>query len=45
MSKGTIDERVRQILEHKKGIASFIVDDALDLKQHPELFDFLLGKD
>jgi SNF2 family DNA or RNA helicase len=45
MSKGTIDERVRQILEQKKGIASYIVDDQIDLKQHPELFEFLLGMD
>ena len=45
MAKDTIDERVRQILEHKKGIASYIVDDKLDLKKYPELFDLLLGRD
>ena len=45
MAKNTIDERVRQILEHKKGIASYIVDDKLDLKKYPELFDLLLGRD
>ena len=45
MAKGTIDERVRQILEMKKSIAGYIVDNKLDLKENPELFDFLLGKD
>jgi SNF2 family DNA or RNA helicase len=45
MAKDTIDEKVRQILENKKGIASYIVDDKLDLKANPQLFDFLLGRE
>ena len=45
ISRGTIDERVQQILYTKDGISKFIVDDDLDLKKHPELFDLLLGQD
>lgn len=45
ISRGTIDERVQQILYTKDGIAKFIVDDDLDLKKNPELFDLLLGQD
>ena len=44
MTKDTIDERVHQIIETKKGIAGYIVDDNIDLRQNPQLFDFLLGK-
>lgn len=44
VSKGTIDEYVYKILEDKAAIAKFIVDDNLDLKRNPELFDFLLGR-
>lgn len=44
MTKDTIDERVHQIIETKKGIAGYIVDDSIDLRQNPQLFDFLLGK-
>jgi hypothetical protein len=44
VSKGTIDEYVYKILEDKAAIAKFIVDDKLDLKRNPELFDFLLGQ-
>lgn len=43
ISKGTIDEYVNQILENKKAISDFIVDNKLDLKKNPELFNFLLG--
>jgi hypothetical protein len=35
---------VYKILEDKAAIAKFIVDDKLDLKRNPELFDFLLGR-
>ena len=45
MAKDTIDERVRQILVQKRGIANFIVDNKLDLKANPKLFDFLLGRE
>ena len=45
MAKGTIDEKVRQIIENKRGIANFIVDNKLDMKANPQLFNFLLGRD
>lgn len=44
ITKETIDEQVHKILEDKRGISNFIVDNGLDLKENPELFDFLLGK-
>lgn len=43
MSKDTVDERVHRILEDKDCMAKYIVDDQLDLKKNPELFDYLLG--
>jgi SNF2 family DNA or RNA helicase len=45
MSKDTIDERVRQIIDTKQGIAGYIVDENIDLRQNPQLFDFLLGRE
>lgn len=44
ISKGTVDERVYQIMQTKEHVARYIVDDQIDLKQNPWLFDFLLGK-
>lgn len=44
LSKDTVDERVYQILEDKRAISNYIVDGKLDLKNNPELFDFLLGR-
>lgn len=43
LSKYTVDERVYEILEEKRGISDFIVDGKLNLKKNPRLFDFLLG--
>lgn len=43
VSKDTVDDRVEQILYTKEGIAKYIVDNKLDLKKNPELFDFLIG--
>ena len=43
ISKDTVDERVHQIMETKEYVAKFIVDDQLDLKHNPWLFDYLLG--
>lgn len=43
ITKGTIDERVNAILSKKEGIANYIVDNNLDLRSHPELFDVLVG--
>lgn len=44
ISRGTVDERVHNIINTKDGIAKYIVDDDLDLKKHPELFDLLLSE-
>lgn len=41
---GTVDEKVNEILSKKEGTAQYIVDDELDLRSHPELFDFLLNE-
>ena len=41
--ENTIDEVVHNIVYRKEGISNYIVDNDLDLKQHPELFDILLG--
>lgn len=43
VTKDTVDERVEEILSTKDGIAKYIVDNKLDLKKNPQLFDFLLG--
>lgn len=40
---GTIDEVVHQILSKKEGTAKYIVDNELDLRNHPEIVDLLLG--
>ena len=42
ITKGTVDEKVHQILSKKEGTANYIVDNELDLRSHPELFDLLL---
>lgn len=41
--KDTIDDRVHDILYAKEGISNYIVDNNLDLRKNPELFDLLLG--
>lgn len=42
ITKGTVDEKVHEILSRKEGTANYIVDNELDLHSHPELFDLLL---
>lgn len=42
ITRGTVDERVHEILNKKEGTANYIVDGELDLHSHPELFDLLL---
>lgn len=42
ISKGTVDEKVHNILYTKQGISNFIIDN-LDIRKDPELFDLLLG--
>lgn len=43
VSKDTVDDKVEQILYRKTGVAKYIVDGKLDLRNNPELFDYLLG--
>jgi len=43
VSKNTIDERVENILYRKDSVSKYIVDNKLDIRNHPELFDMLLG--
>lgn len=43
MSQGTIDEKVHKILYQKQGISKYIVDNAIDLRKNPDLFELLLG--
>ena len=45
VSKDTVDDRVEQILSNKDGIAKYIVDNKLDLRNNPDLFNFLLRGD
>lgn len=42
ITKDTVDEKVHEILSKKEGTANYIVDNDLDLRNHPELFDLLL---
>lgn len=44
LTTGTVDDRVHNIVYTKDGIARYIVDDDLDFKKHPELFDLLLSE-
>ena len=44
ITKDTVDEKVHEILYTKEGTANYIVDNNLDLHNHPELFDMLLLK-
>lgn len=44
LTKDTVDETVYKILTEKQAISDFMVDDSLDLKKHPEIFDLLIGK-
>lgn len=39
----TVDEVVHNILSKKEGISDYIVDNVLDLHNHPELIDLLLS--
>lgn len=42
LAKNTIDDRVHDIVYVKKAVADYIVDNELDLRSNPELFDLLL---
>ena len=39
----TVDEKVQDILYTKQGISKYIVDNKLDLRNNPQLFDLLLS--
>lgn len=43
LSRDTVDESVHKLLSKKEGIANYIVDNELDIRNHPELFDLILG--
>lgn len=43
ITKNTVDENVHKILSKKEGVANYIVDGELDIRNHPELFDIILG--
>ena len=43
ITRDSLDERVHNIIYEKELASNYIVDDKLDLKKHPELFDILLG--
>lgn len=43
VTKDTVDENVHNILSKKEGVANYITDGELDIRNHPELFDMLLG--
>lgn len=42
ISKNTVDDQVHDILYTKQGVSNYIVDNHLDLRSNPELFDLLL---
>lgn len=42
ITQGTIDETVHEILHKKEGVATFMVDNKLDVKKHPELLNMFL---
>lgn len=43
LTKDTVDDRVHDIVYCKGGIASYIVDNKLDLRKNPQLFDLLFS--
>lgn len=43
LTLNTVEERVHNIVYNKKAISEFMVD-SIDIKNNPELFDYLLGK-
>ena len=45
ITKGTVDEKVYDIIMGKDGISKYIVDNELSIKDNPQLFEYLLGYD
>lgn len=44
ITKSTVDETVHDILYTKKGVARYIVDNDVDIRNNPKLFDLLLRR-
>jgi SWI/SNF-related matrix-associated actin-dependent regulator 1 of chromatin subfamily A len=45
ITKGTVDEKVYDLIMQKDGVSKYIVDNELSIKDNPQLFEFLLGYD
>lgn len=45
ITKGTVDEKVYNLIMQKDGVSKYIVDNELSIKDNPQLFEFLLGHD
>ncbi len=45
VTRGTVDEKVYDIIMQKDGVSKYIVDNELSIKDNPQLFEFLLGYD
>lgn len=43
ITRDTVDDRVHQIVYDKKDISSYIVDNVLDIRSNPALFDMLIN--
>lgn len=43
ISRNTVDDKVHEILYTKDLIAKYVVDNKLDIRNNPEVFDMLLG--
>lgn len=44
ISKDTVDDKVHQILSKKEGTSQYIVDNNLDIRNHPELLDMFISE-
>ena len=45
ITKGTVDEKVYDLIMQKDGVSKYIVDNELDIRSNPQLFEYLLGYD
>ena len=45
ITRDTVDEKVYNIITNKDGVAKYIVDNELSIRDNPQLFEFLLGYD
>ena len=44
ITKGTVDEKVHDVISKKEGTSKYIVDNQLDLRNHPEIIETLLRR-